>query len=74
MLMFDIQNMSHDNRNSSRFPNVGIIVHLCHRNLIKKINGNRNIFGFKSHNMDREIKHIQHADDFTVALRDEISL
>ena len=42
--------------------------------LVQKINVNSNFGGFKSHNMDREIKNIQHADDLTVALRDEISL
>ena len=39
--------------------------------LAQKINTNDNIHGFKTNNMDREIKHIQHADDLTVALRDE---
>ena len=42
--------------------------------LAQKINVNSDIIGFKSHNMDREIKNIQHADDLSVALRDEKSL
>ena len=43
--------------------------------LAQKINTNDNIHGFKTNNMDREIKkNIQHADDLTVALRDEISM
>ena len=42
--------------------------------LAQKINLNENIHGFKTNNMDREIKNIQHADDLTVALRDEMSM
>ena len=42
--------------------------------LAQKINVNENIHGFKTNNMDREVKNIQHADDLTVALRDERSM
>ena len=42
--------------------------------LAKEININENNHGFKTNNMDREIKNIHHAEDLIVTLRDEMSM